>query len=508
MKKSIVKRVVVMGTTAALFFGSLAVEIDVNAAKKLSVSAKKITLEVGNRKTVKTNMSAKFSVSDKRVVSLKNVKKKQCSVVARKNGSCIITVKAKKQVKKIKVTVSKKMTPSKKVTPKTENLTMEDTINYFGFDMMKQLDDGKNVVISPYSIMMAMTMVDNAADGDSKSEIEKALGMKDLEQWNKEFSEHYKKYMNQPENQNTCILRAANSIWKNEQNYSFDSVVQKTYMEKMLELYGAEEKNMDFVNGNPKDQINSWVDEKTEGMIKELFQADIEKNVQNVLVNAVYFNGKWQDTFNQDLTEKKDFNGKNETTKVDMMHQYETNYRYLKKGTLEVAEIPFKGDNLVMDVVLAEKKASTVEEFGKLSNEEKTNLFKEVGDAKYQSLDVCLPKFEMSYGTQDLIDNLKNMGMVSVFSSEKAELPGLKGNNINNVYVDKVLHKAVMKVDEGGAKAAAATGVCLGVESAVQVKTIEFNVNKPFICVLRDKNTNLIYFMGQIEDLTQEHQIN
>ena len=505
MKKIVAKKVITMGMTAVMLAGSLAAGTDASAAKKLSVSKGKITLEVGKKKTIKANMSAKFSVSNKKIVSLKSVKKKQCTVVAKKKGSCTITVKANKQVKKIKVTVNKKTTQAPASNAELVNLTMVEKVNHFGFSMLNQLDEGKNIIISPYSIMMAMTMVDNAADGTSKEEMEKAFGITDLDQWNKEFSEYYKNYMNQPESENTSILRTANSIWKNEQNFSFDSEVQKTYMQKMLELYGAEEKSMDFVNGNPMDQINSWVDEKTEGMIEKLYENPIGENIESVLVNAVYFNGKWQNPFGEGSTWKSEFKGKSGTTEVDMMHDHEYYCHYLEKGSLAVAEFPFKGDNLVMDVVLAKKDASTIEEFAKLSNTEKSALFQEVSQADREMLDVSLPKFKMTYGSKEITGDLKKMGITSIFNAKKAQLPGLRGDNDSNIYVDSVVHQAVIEVDEGGAKAAAATGTMIG-DTMVIGK--DFDVNKPFVCVLRDKNTNMIYFMGQVEDLTEENQMN
>ena len=108
MKKAVAKKVITMGMAAVVLAGSMAAGQKISAAKKLSVSKSKITLEVGKKKTIKANMSAKFSVSNKKVVSLKSVKKKQCTVVAKKKGSCTIKVKANNQVKKIKVTVSKR----------------------------------------------------------------------------------------------------------------------------------------------------------------------------------------------------------------------------------------------------------------------------------------------------------------------------------------------------------------------------------------------------------------
>ena len=521
MKKAVAKKVITMGMAAVVLAGSMAAGQKISAAKKLSVSKSKITLEVGKKKTIKANMSAKFSVSNKKVVSLKSVKKKQCTVVAKKKGSCTIKVKANNQVKKIKVTVSKKTTTEKTSTPtttpdnsktepsatETEKIDLEGTINDFGFSMLNQLDKGENIMISPYSIMMAMSMLDNAADGESKAQIEKVLGIMDLDQWNKDFSEQYKTYMNQPESMYKATLRSANSIWKNDQYFSFDSQVQKDYLGKMSEWYGAEEKSMDFNNGNPKDQINSWVDEKTEGMIKKLYQDEIDIRKEAILLNAVYFEGRWSDDFRKENTHKEEFYGKKETTKVEMMHREQCNYKYKESGNLTVAEFPFKGNEIVMDIVLAKDNASTIEEFGKLSNKKKADLFKSLDYKENATLNVSIPKFKMTYGTQSLKETLQKMGITTVFDAEQASLPGLKGDNIDNMFVDDVLHQTAIEVDENGVKAAAATATIIEAGCAVPQEQIEFNVNKPFVYVIRDKNTNVIYFMGQIEDLTEDNRV-
>ena len=524
MKKAVAKKVITMGMTAVLLAGSMAAGQKISAVKKLSVSKSKITLEVGKKKTIKANMSAKFSVSNKKVVSLKSVKKKQCTVVAKKKGSCTIKVKANNQVKKIKVTVSKKTTTEKTSTPtttpdnsktepsatETEKIDLEGTINDFGFSMLNQLDKGENIMISPYSIMMAMSMLDNAADGETKAELEKVLGIADLDKWNEEFSTYFKTYLNQDDtNQDSeeqkLVLRTTNSIWKNDTYYSFDSEVQTKYLNLMKDLYGAEGLSMDFAKSNPKDQINSWVEEKTEGMIKNLIQEPIEKDVENVLVNALYFSGKWQTEFEQNATkENAEFFGKTGTTKVDMMRNSCGNYKYVEKDMLAVAEFPFQDGDMVMDVVLAKEDASTIEEFNKLSNKEKTALFLEVSGSEEEKLNVSLPKFKMTYGTKDIKNQLQQMGITSVFT-EEVQLPGLKGDNLENICVSDVLHQTIIEVAERGVKAGAATGIIF--KPIAPSKVTEFNVNKPFVYVIRDTKTNMIYFVGQIEDLTDENRM-
>ena len=189
-----------------------------------------------------------------------------------------------------------------------------------------------------------------------------------------------------------------------------------------------------------------------------------------------------------------------------MMYHSIKQFKYAEEGSLAVAEFPFSDGNMVMDVVLAKDDASTIEEFQKLSNKEKVELFEKVGQSNNTTMNVYLPKFKMTYGTKDLTEQLKSMGVNSAFDCDNAELPGLKGNNPNNIYVKDVLHQSVVEVAEGGVKASASTAVEV-VSTAAPMVWVEFNVNKPFIYVIRDKSTNMIYFVGQVEDLTEDNRV-
>ena len=679
MKKSI-KKTCAVTMLGALLVGSVPMYQGLAASKNLKVNNKNITLTEGKTKVLSANMIATFKTSNKKVVSLKNVKKKKCTLVAKKQGSCIITVKAKKQKTiKVKVKVNKKKTipkatikpsatapqetevvkvttkpqetevvkvttkpqetesvkvtaapqeteivkvttkpqetesvkvtivpqeteivketmvpqktsevsvtpiatetgqPIKTLTPeekdkfektspepmpeiketvmpqKTESviptatpevtiatpsaILPEDTdtiggkVNNLGYNLSKLLsqaeeDDG-NRVISSYSILMALTMLDNGADHETKSEIEKTLGITDLDAWNKEFSEHFKNNCNdtiQNHDENVKVdqddmayfkdtrfdpeLSCANSFWYNDSRFSFDSKVQQDYMDKLKVNYLAQCMPLDFSNPdrNPKDDINQWVEEKTSQKIKDLLSDDLGKDIQNVLVNTLYFNGCWKNIFAESRTSKKDFYGKNETTKVDMMHQSEEYYSYYEQGSIMGIELPFYGDeDLVMDVITSkEQDKNGIAIYEQMSNTEKNKFYQSLSKSKQQPVDLCLPKFKLEYGTVDLKKQLTDLGMKQAFDEYYADFPGMRGENIDNIYVENVLHKAVIEVGEFGATAAAATAIvdkANAMNPSEKPKSIDFNVNRPFVFAIRDKETNLIYFMGQIENL-------
>lgn len=554
MKKRI-KKVCAITMLGTLLVGSVPMYQGMAASKKLKVNSKNITLAVGKTKTLSANMSATFQTSNKKVVSLKSAKKKKCTLVAKKTGNCIITVKAKNQ-KTIKVKVKVKKTErikeptmpqqnneiSPTITPSVTSsaeIMSEDTetiggkVNNLGYNLSKLLaqteeKDG-NRVISSYSILMALTMLDNGADGETKAEIEKALGITDLDAWNKEFSQYFKNYCNdtiqnhdanEKDNNDGMFLfkdlrfepelSCANSFWYNDTAFSFDSKIQQDYMNKLKTNYLAHCMPLDFSNPdrNPKDDINKWVEDKTNQKIKNLLSDNLEKNkTEAVLVNTLYFNGCWENIFEEDRTDEKDFYGKNKTTKVDMMQQTEEYYSYYEQDSIMGLELPFYGNSdLVMDVITAkEQNKDGISLYEQMSNTEKNKFYQSLGNAKEQLVNLKLPKFKLEYGTVNITNQLKDLGMNQAFDEKYADFPGMQGENIQNIFVDSVMHKAVIEVGESGATAAAATAVIMEAASAVEPSKkpvpIDFNVNRPFIFVIRDKKTNIIYFMGQIANL-------
>ncbi len=571
MKKRIKKACAVM-MLGTLLVGSIPMYQGFAASKNLKVNSKNITLAVGEKKTLSANMTATFKTSNKKVVSLKNVKKNKCTLVAKKQGNCTITVKAKnKKTIKVKIKVKKKSpkvtvkpvvtvlptatstiipmptadktdTPVNTMLPQETESVKEDTdtiggkVNNLGYNLSKLLTqteekDG-NRVISSYSILMALTMLDNGANGETKAEIEKALGITDLDAWNEEFSKYFKNNcndtiqnhdVNEKDDPNNKLyykdlrfkpeLSCANSFWYNDSQFSFDSKVQQDYMNKIKTNYLAQCMPLDFSNPkrNPKDDINQWVEEKTNQKIKNLLSDDLKKDeTEAVLVNTLYFNGCWDNTFDEYRTRKKDFYGKNKTTKVDMMQQSEEYYSYYEQGSIMGLELPFYGDSdLVMDVITSkEQNKDGISLYEQMSNIEKNEFYQSLGNAKEQLVNLQLPKFKLEYGTVNITNQLKELGMKLAFDEYYADFPGIRGENIDNIYVDSVMHKAVIEVGESGATAAAATAIIMDNATAIDPSKkpapIEFNVNRPFVFAIRDKQTNMIYFMGQIANLDNQ----
>ena len=577
MKKSIKKAcaVTILGT---LLIGSIPMYKGLAASKNLKVSSKSVILNVGKTKILSANMNATFKTSNKKVVSITKVKKKRCTLVAKKQGSCTITVKAKNKktikvkikvmkktpkvtevpevkktaipqaTEKVKVTTEPQETESVKPTPPISAIltpsailpedtdTMGGKVNNLGYNLSKLLSkaeekDGTRV-ISSYSILVALTMLDNGADGETKAGIEKALGITDLDAWNKEFSEHFKNNCNdtiqnhdtneKDANNNMSYfkddrfvpeLSCANSFWYNDSRFSFDSKIQQDYMDTLEVNYLAQCMPLDFsdLNRNPKDDINQWVEDKTNQKIKNLLSNNLQKEETSaVLVNTLYFNGCWERTFDETMTKEKEFYGRDKTTKVNMMCQSGVYYSYFEQGDIMGLELPFYGNtDLVMDVITSkEPDKDAISFYEQMSNTEKNEFYQSLGKSKGQLVNLHLPKFKLEYGSVDITKQLKELGMEQAFDADCANFPGIRGENKENVFVDSVVHKAVIEVGETGATATAATAIIMDNATALEPSNrptpIDFNVNRPFVFAIRDKQTNMIYFMGQIDNFKDE----
>lgn len=377
---------------------------------------------------------------------------------------------------------------------KTElDQTLAAGINPFAYKMLTELEDGKNIFFSPYSIVLALAMLDNGAGTETKEELEKALGIRDLAGFNQQVAAYLAK-----EQEKEALLSTANSIW-----ISNDMELADTADERLLKpigkYYDAEAFQTDLSGKKALEEINQWVSGKTEGMI-DPFLDEIPSGTEMMLLNAVYFNGEWKHKFLGNMTYEKEFHGMEETVTVEMMHQGEESFKYLEKGEIRGIELPYGESGYVMDILLpkSDSDKKITELFGKLTIEEKEQFLKElseIGEKKIRTL--ALPKFTLQYGFTNLNDQLKEMGILQAFE-ESADFDAVS----KDLFISLVGHTAKIEVDEEGSRASAATAVMMARGTAMEKgEQIDFIADQPFIFVIRDTSTGMNIFMGEINQL-------
>lgn len=411
-----------------------------------------------------------------------------CGTVDKEN------VRKKEQEQKTRFETEKPEEKQRVATEEDKEMFV-DGVNDFSYELFKKMADGENLVISPYSVAMALSMVDVGARGETKEELEQVLGIKDLDGWNsgvkwyldREFGEHTK-------------VRNANSLWMDEV-FSLSDGVEESFMHVLTDYYNACVEQRNLHTDDTREAINQWAAEHTEDMIPEIYKENIQGDVQMLLMNAIYFEGKWQNAFLKKDTHKQKFYGTKGNTMVDMMHQYGKSYRYIEYGNLHAMELPYEDDTVVMDIIMRQPvtcgtgRLTTLEYWNGLTKEEKQEFFETISTSNYEEFsEIAIPKFEMEWG-QSMVEELKQMGIIRAFE-EDADFSDIS----SGLFIGDVFQKAKVIVDEAGTKAAAVTVVEMRKDAIVEEKR-NFIVQEPFVFVIRDVETGAILFMGDVENM-------
>ncbi len=385
--------------------------------------------------------------------------------------------------------------------------TYTEGLNSFAFRLFSELKDEGNIFISPYSVTVALSMLYNGADGETRQEMAKLLGYDKLSSYTADYSEAANQYMDANskllmdslQNADKKVrLDVADSIWLSVDG-SFNDTIEKSLLEPVRYYYNGDIFNVDFKEPKTLEAVNQWVSGKTEGMIDPFISSFSDPELLRLyLINAVYFNGKWSEPFDPSDTMRENFYGKTAQEMTDMMVKHAADYRYLSRNGIRGIEIPYGDGRMVMNILLPEDPENkTIDELYGTLTEEELEAFLEELDAteKTEINQLKLPKFEMEYGLKNLNDALKHLGMKKAFDAENEDFSKIG----EDLYVSAVAHKAKIEVEEWGTKASAATGIEMKT-TAMPLDPVDFIADVPFIYFIRDTQTNTILFIGETQD--------
>lgn len=365
--------------------------------------------------------------------------------------------------------------------------------NKFAFDLYFQLDEFENgnLFYSPYSISAALAMTYEGAKGKTADEMKSAFHFPESNTLGPNFAAIYNDINKGAKDYE---LRTGNALWV-QQDFPF-LADYKTRVEK---YFGGKATNLDFVNESEESRqtINSFIGEQTNNKIKNLIPTGfLNKMTRLVLTNAIYFKGTWQWKFDTSDTRGSDFKiTPTNIVKTPMMNMDPdgASFNYADAGDLQILELPYKGDEISMLVLLPSENLDAIEN---TLTDEKLNEYK--SKMKKTNLDsISLPKFE--FDTKYFMkDALSALGMPTAFS-ESADFSGMTGER--DLFISSVIHQAYVKVDEKGTEAAAATAVDMRTISFRP--RIDFRADHPFIFLIQDKGTGNILFFGRMVDPTK-----
>ena len=368
---------------------------------------------------------------------------------------------------------------------KSVDVNLLDGNTEFSFKIFRELvteDKDENIFISPLSISTALAMTYNGAEGETKEEMAEALEFKGISL--EDLNQGFKDLMVGIQNADDEIeLNIANSIWLRE---GFDC--KEDFLDRNRKYFSSEVEEIDFSSPDAPGIINSWIEDATEGKIEKMID-EISLDVVMYLINAIYFKGNWTYEFDEDATEEKNFyllDGS--LKKVPMMAQSEE-FSYFEGDNFSSVRLPYGEEKTAMYVILPDEGVNPDTVISSL-NAEKWNEY--TGSFYRTEASILMPKFKMEYGIKLLNDTLTSLGMGTAFS-QMADFSGINPD----VYISRVLHKAVIEVNEKGSEAAAVTVVEVA-ETAMVVDIVEFIVNRPFIFVISDDRSGSILFMGKV----------
>lgn len=356
--------------------------------------------------------------------------------------------------------------------------------NIFSFDIFNLIlnnkGDSENLMISPMSISYALSMTLNGAAGETRIAMMEALrtGNLSMEEINNSYKDLSEKVTTVDKRVKMSI---ANSVWVEDRLN-----VKQDFIDVLVEYFKAEGLQFDINDPDIVDKVNKWISDNTNGKIEEMID-EIPDDVVMLLINAIYFNGKWRYQFNEDDTKDLPFYlPEGGSVDVDMMYQ-KNNFKVFNSQKLSMVELPYGQGNFVMNVILPADGLDAAD----ILNEITENGFNKMLDSAYEKeINIFMPRFKYEYKLE-LSNVLSAMGMGIAFGGT-ADFSNIADAGLA---ISKVLHQTFIDNKEEGTEAAAATVVMIELTSMPpDPQTI--NLNKPFYYIIRESSTGSIIFMG------------
>lgn len=372
-------------------------------------------------------------------------------------------------------------------------LDVSASANRFGFDLYSILaagSRGENIFISPLSISLALTMTYNGAAGSTAAEMAEVLGVDGMEL--EEINVSNGRLMTELGGEIEDVrLDIANSLWARD-----GLTFKQPFLERSSSYYDAEVRSLDFSSPSAKETINGWVSEKTQGMITELLDR-IPADAILYLVNAIYFKGGWTKEFDPEETRKQDFHICDDRTERVPMMRRSDKFLYFDGAGFKTVSLPYGEGRVSMYLFLPDEDSSLADFHTNLDAE---NWKSWMGSYKSKRGSVTLPRFKTEY-RRLLNGPLMDLGMVRAFHPDDAAFHEMIETPLGNVSISRVIHQAVIEVNEEGTEAAAATAVEMKLTS-VRIEEDPFVMvfDRPFFFAIRDNRTGSILFMGSIAD--------
>lgn len=347
----------------------------------------------------------------------------------------------------------------------------------FSADLFKyNYSNGKTTLVSPLSVLTALALVQNGAQGNTLAQLEQALGGLDRDTLNA-YMRAYCDFLSAGDE-----LKIANSVWTDS-----SAEAKRAFLQKAVDSYSAQLFSAPLSDPKTVESINSWVKKNTDGMIPKIIEK-ADRYAVMMLVNAIAFDAKWETPYKRSDIGKLEFTSySGSKKKTDFMCSTEN--VYLKDGGAVGFIKPYKNGRFAFAALLPDENTGIDDYVASLSGDKLMKIFSSA--KRGNEVNVKMPKFRAEYSAQ-LIDTLKKMGVKDAFDSKTADFSSLIENR--DAYIATVVHKTFIEVDENGTRAAASTLV--GADTMSLMEPYSVFLNRPFVYMIVDTETNLPLFIG------------
>ena len=386
---------------------------------------------------------------------------------------------------------------------KTETVSREMNLRSFDESFLNYLAERAkgNYMASPLSFRYALGLLLAGAEGETKAELLKALGVSSEEEWIRScldfngFVETYaagleeeiadfkwqqeQGWIEEDAPEPFRALRVANSVWKAER---IQADLKESYKESIEKNYAAEFRS--FTEDNAVEKINEWADAKTEHMIPKLLPDDYNTaDLAVVLMNALYFKDSWAISFPEYMTKEDDFHTKDGGTARKDFMTVTDHFAYYTDADTTLVILPMKG-SVSMAFVLGSSE----------------DLGDKIAKAVSENVTVTIPKMDLEteFSSGEFVDFLKKSGANLIFDGAKADFSAMIDHP---VYVSDIIQKTRIKLDEDGVEAAAVTGIMMNEAMMIEPEEpLEFTADRPFSFYIYTtcNDTTAVLFAGQM----------
>ena len=368
----------------------------------------------------------------------------------------------------------------------------------FAFKLFRELvsaSNNSNIFYSPCSVLLCLMMAWEGARGQTREAMARVLEIA-------EDPECCHRFLRSTLTASGpgVELSIANSLWCDEQ-----ARIVPAFLITAREKYAADVVSLPFRSPETVLRINAWVAEKTRGKIGSIVEK-LDPLELLLALNAVYFKGMWEEPFEKSRTHDELFFAfRKRTVKIPLMRRFDE-YFYHEESAFQAVRLPYQGRRVGMYIFLPSKKSSLPAFLRTLTSSQWARWMRSFA---LREGTVALPRFKFEHQVE-LVPVLTNLGMSDACDPSRAQFDGIAPSP-PPLYIGGVIHRALVEVNEEGTEAAAVTVmrmVALSVKPPPRPRVFEMIVDRPFFFAIRDDQSNMILFMGAVNDPTSGSNVN